>query len=457
MILTDEVRYIRVPTFLLLFALGATAASAQPPYTPAKPGAAPVKAPDLTALFDAANADLNAGHAALGRKDNRAARDAYKKARNTLEKALKTDPASRRAAEGLGMVYFYEGAAGDKGSFEKASDFLQKVVDADADAINAHRFLAHAYGRQSKLRETVVYAGLTAMASQDTAIVREMNDLKRAFQDFFLGNWYEYGKYYESPGAKLTRLNPANNYQPELVLQVTPQFEQDLGARGLQAMAPTLQISQDADTKAYLQKIVDKLLAKAPGGPPFTYTVDLVESSAVNAMAFPGGRIVVNTGLLKFCESEAELVAVLSHEIAHVYAHHSARALVASGQKRLLVGTILTAARIDNSNFKEQLLTLGVSAGLELLDRGYSRGEEKEADKYGTHIAFNAGYNPTFMTKFFLRLYEANPKQPFKLLSTHPPTTERIEYTSAYLETFPLETEMQIDSQEFKTMKSRLK
>jgi predicted Zn-dependent protease len=89
--------------------------------------------------------------------------------------------------------------------------------------------------------------------------------------------------------------------------------------------------------------------------------------------------------------------------------------------------------------------------------RGYSRGQEKEADRYGTHIAFNAGYNPTFMTKFFLRLYESNPKSPWKLLATHPPTTERIEYTTQYLEAFPLDTEMQIDSQEFKDMKARLK
>jgi predicted Zn-dependent protease len=183
--------------------------------------------------------------------------------------------------------------------------------------------------------------------------------------------------------------------------------------------------------------------------------VDIVESPVINAMAFPG-RILVNTGLIKFCESEAELVTVLSHEVGHIYAHHSARALVASYRKRSIAGTLLQTLKVDNTNLKDQLITLGVSMGLEILDKGYSRGEEKEADKYGTHIAFNAGYNPTFMTKFFLRLYQANPKQPFKLLSTHPPTPERIEYTTAYLEAFPLETEMQIDSQEFKDMKQRL-
>jgi len=237
---------------------------------------------------------------------------------------------------------------------------------------------------------------------------------------------------------------------------VTPQFEQDLAAKGLQALTPQLKIANDPETKAYLQKLVDKLVAKSPGGPPFSYQVDVVESPQINAMAFPG-KILVNTGLIKFAESEAELVAVLSHEVAHIYAHHSARALVASASKRLLAGQLLAAAGVNNGNLTEQLIGIGVGLGLEVLDRGYSRGEEKEADKLGTHIAFNAGYNPSFMTTFFLRLYKANPKQPFKLLSTHPPTPDRIQYTTAYLEAFPLDQEMQIDSQDFKNIKARIR
>lgn len=440
---------------LLLLVLGAGAASAQPDYVLPKPGQKPESYPDVKPQLLAAQTDFEAAQAALTRQDNSAARDRLKKARSVLEKALKANPTSRGAAEGLGMVYFYEGAAGDKGGFERSGKFLQKVVDADPDALQASRWLAHAYARQGKARETVAYANLTAGQSTDTALTREMTELRKPFQEAFLGNWYEYGKYYESPGARLTQLN-FQTKQVELVLQVTPQFEQELGAKGLQSLTPALQMSKDTEVQKYVQKLVDRLLAKTPGGPPFTYTVDIVESSAVNAMAFPG-RILVNTGLLKFCDSEAELVAVLSHEIAHIYAHHSARLLVASSRKRLAANAILQAVKVDNTRLRDQILTLGVAAGLELLDRGYSRGEEKEADRYGTHIAFNAGYNPTFMTKFFLRLYEANPKQPFKLLATHPPTTERIEYTSTYLEAFPLETEMQIDSQEFKDMRKRLK
>lgn len=429
-------------------------ASAQPPYKPVKSGqTAP---PDSSPLLAVIQAKLDTAGLALARQDFRIARDHLKKGRELSEQVLKANPASRRAAVALGVIYFYEGAAGDKKAFERSSNWLQKVVDSDPDAVLGYRFLAHAYARQSKLRETIINANLALTGDLDSATVRELTELRRTFQDYFLVNWYEYGKYYESPAAKLTRINVQNNYAVELVAQITPQFEQELAAKGLQALGSSLQISTDAPAKQYLQKLVDKLLSKSPGGPPFTYTVDVVESSAVNAMAFPG-KIFVNTGLIKFCESEAELITVLSHEIAHVYAHHSARALQSNWQKQQLTSTLLHVAGVDNSNLKEQLITLGATVGLELLARGYSRNEEKEADKYGTHLAFNAGYNPSLMTKFFLRLYEANPKQPFKWLSTHPPTTERIEYTSAYLESFPLEQEMQLDSQEFKDLKARLK
>jgi len=410
--------------------------------------------PDVGAAVSAAQGDLESGRAAIG-NDRNAAKKSLSRAEEEFTKALKLNPTSREAAIGLGAVYFYQGETGDKSGYERCIKFLERVLQIDPDAEEAPRFLALSYGKLGKAKETVSYASQAAALTADPDVRREMLELKRPYQDAFLAGWYEYGKYYESPNARLTRLNP-QTYQLELVAQITPQFEQDLAAKGLQALTPQLTISNDPEVKAYLQKLVDKLVAKSPGGPPFSYTVDVVESPQINAMAFPG-RILVNTGLIKFADSEAELVTVLSHEVAHVYAHHSARALVASYQKRMIAGQLLAAAGVNNGNLKEQLIGLGVGLGLEVLDRGYSRGEEKEADKLGTHIAFNAGYNPSFMTKFFLRLFEANPKQPFKLLSTHPPTPDRIQYTTAYLEGFPLDQEMQIDSQEFKDIKARIK
>ena len=444
------------PGRFLLAALmaGVSAVSAQPRYLGPTPKDPPKKPfPDVESMFPGIQTELDAGIAALNRQDRNSAKKNLSKAEDALEKALKTNPMSRRAAEGLGMVYFYQGVAGGKSELERAAKFLTQVVEVDPEAAKALRFLAHAHARLNHPRETVSFAGQAAMMNTDTAVIREMNELRRPFQEYFLTNWFEYASYYDSPAAKVTRINP-QSYATELVFQVTPQFEQDLGAKGFQALSASLKMSQDVEVQKYLQKLVDKLVAKTPG-PPFTYKVDVVESSQINAVAFPG-RILVNTGLIKFADSEAELITVLSHELAHIYAHHSARHLTTNYQKQMVAGMLLGAVKLDNK-LHETLLSLAVAGGLELLERGYSRSQEKEADKYGTHIAFNAGYNPTFMTKFFLRLYENNPKSPWKLLATHPPTTERIEYTTQYLEAFPLDTEMQIDSQEFKDIKQRLR
>jgi predicted Zn-dependent protease len=443
---------------LLLLLSGCATATQAVGYVGPAPAPAGKPAPiyaDVSARVQAARPDLLAGAAAAARKDRGAAQQSLGRAQVALEGAVRTNPTSRAAAEALGMVYFYQGEAGDKSAYERCTTFLHHVVDVDPEAIQATRYLAIAYSRLSNINETITYANQAAAMSTDTAVIREMNALRKPYQDYFLSSWYEFGKYYESPAAKMTQYNP-KTYQFDLVAQITPQFEQDLAAKGMQSMGPAAAPLQDAELQKYLQKLVDKLVAKTPGGPPFTYRVDPVESSVINAMALPG-HIFVNTGLLKFTQSEAELVTVLSHEIGHIYAHHSARALVASYQRSQVASTILTVAKVNNTSLRDQLITMGAAIGLDLLNKGYSRQEEKEADKYGTHIAFNAGYNPTFMTKFFLRLYEANPKQPFKLLSTHPPTPERIEYTTQYLEAYPLDQEMQIDSQEFKDMKKRLR
>ena len=99
---------------------------------------------------------------------------------------------------------------------------------------------------------------------------------------------------------------------------------------------------------------------------------------------------------------------------------------------------------------------LGAAITVDLFARAYSRFEEKEADLYGAHILFNAGYNPTATSNFFLKLYKANPKKPIKFLSTHPSSPDRASYMTDYLESFPLDKEMQVDSRDFQKMKTKL-
>ncbi|HEX9659237.1 MAG TPA: M48 family metalloprotease [Rhodothermales bacterium] len=421
---------------------------------PSAPDAASVaqgSAPTLT-MVESAYLRLALGFDAVRAGDTRRAMRELSAAESTLKQAVTDYPRSRDAAVGLGVIYFYQGYYGDAKNLRKCIDHLTLVLEVDPYADQAARYLASSYAQLGDGRSVIYYANYVDAVSSDVALKAEMATLRSEYQNVFLNSWNHYGDYYSSDEAVVTEFNK-KTFRDETILAITPEYEQQLGASGLQRLTEGATFSTDLTIKNYVQNLVNKLAMRSPG-PPFSYVVDVLVSDEVNAMALPG-RIVVNTGLLRFVENEAELVAVLAHELAHVYAHHAARKAVVDMKNQKVIGGILSQVRLQNE-LHIKLLNIGIDAGLELIRRGYNRRQESEADQMGTHIAYNAGYNPTFMTSFFVKLYEANPKSPPRLLATHPPTDDRIADTSYYLELFPLDKEMQIDSREFQEIKRRL-
>jgi len=408
-------------------------------------------APTLT-VVESAYSRLSFAFDAVRAGDTRRATEELSVAESTLKRAVKDYPRSRDAAVALGVIYFYQGYYGDAKNLEKCIDHLTRVLEVDPYADQAARYLASAYAQLGDGRSVIYYANYVDAVSSDVALRAEMATLRGEYQNVFLNSWNHYADYYSSDEAVVTEFNK-KTFRDETILAITPEYEQQLGASGLQRLTEGATFSTDLTIKNYVQNLVNKLAMRSPG-PPFSYVVDVLISDEVNAMALPG-RIVVNTGLLRFVGNEAELVAVLAHELAHVYAHHAARKAVVDMKNQKVIGGLLSQVRLQ-SELHIKLLNIGIDAGLELIRRGYNRRQESEADRMGTHIAYNAGYNPTFMTSFFVKLYEASPKSPPRLLATHPPTDDRIADTSYYLELFPLDKEMQIDSREFQEIKSRL-
>lgn len=416
------------------------------------PPAAGQQLPDITEHVDVAWDWVADGFDAFSAGDEGRTRSSLNRAREILDEALAVNPHSRDAAVGLGIVYFYQAYYVDGRGYPRAIEFLTRILEADPYAADAARYLANAYAQQGDSKNARYYATYVETVSTDAELHREMADLVRPFEEAFLEGWYQYEDYYGRPEARVTTFNP-QTFQVETIVQVTPQFEMSLAQQGLAQMGGSAAPAFDPELQSYLQRLVDKLEAGSTG-PPIHNVVDVIDSPEPNAAALPG-RILVNTGLVRFADSEAELVAVLAHELGHVYAHHAARLTVSEIRSRMTASALLSLVKVENELYR-QLIDIGVDVGINLLLKGYSRQFETEADRYATHIAFNAGYNPTYMTSLFVRLYQINPNTPFRLTATHPPTSERIERTTRYLEDFPLGREMQVDSREFTEIKRRL-
>jgi predicted Zn-dependent protease len=226
---------------------------------------------------------------------------------------------------------------------------------------------------------------------------------------------------------------------------VTPDYELQLGQMGFNQISQSAPRANDPETVTFLQQLVNRIVERT-AGPSFRYDVTLIDSPDVNAVT-PPGHIIVYTGLLRFVDNEAQLAGVLAHEIAHNYGHHSARRVIKAYAAQNLAATIARTVN-PQSVASQGIMQMSASLGLGLFLNAYSRFEEREADLYGSHLMFNAGYNPTAMPATFLKLYEANPRQPMKFLSTHPPAPDRVNYLSDYLESFPLDQQLVVDSSE---------
>jgi predicted Zn-dependent protease len=147
----------------------------------------------------------------------------------------------------------------------------------------------------------------------------------------------------------------------------------------------------------------------------------------VNAFALPGGHVYVYEGLLLEASNEAELAAVLAHEVGHVVARHSTEQLSKQYGYGLLVSLILGK---QPGRWSEIAANLFGTAGL----LKFSRDDEYEADNLAVVYTNAAGYTPTAVAVFLGKLESLQGREPGKLetlLMTHPPTSERVGRTKA--------------------------
>jgi hypothetical protein len=208
-----------------------------------------------------------------------------------------------------------------------------------------------------------------------------------------------------------------------------------------------------AKVDAYLKQLGNKLAAKLPtGGVKYPFEFHCVNDKAINAFALPGGYVFVNRGAIEAADNEAQLAAVIAHELSHVALRHGTTEATKARAAQGFVG-ILGAILGDNAG--GALLTeLGrFSAGGVLLR--YSRSSETQADVMGTQVLYDAGYDPRALAQFFEKIEADNKgENPPEFFSDHPNPEHRVERVEEEIDKLGgLPAKMQKDSPEFEAIK----
>jgi beta-barrel assembly-enhancing protease len=215
----------------------------------------------------------------------------------------------------------------------------------------------------------------------------------------------------------------------------------------------SLKLVTDPTVNEYINRVGQNLVRNSDAKVPFT--IKVVDSDVINAMALPGGFFYVNSGLILAADNEAELAGVMAHEIAHVAARHTTRQLTryqfinyASLPLIFVGGGIGLAARE------------AAGIGIPMTFLKFSRSFEAEADYLGIQYMYKAGYDPNEFVNFFEKIQAQEKKKPgsvAKVFTDHPQTPDRITKSQEEIATIlPAKDQYIETTSEFNDIKSRL-
>ena len=205
----------------------------------------------------------------------------------------------------------------------------------------------------------------------------------------------------------------------------------------------------------YVNRIGQNIVKNSDCKVPFT--IKVIDSDEINAMALPGGFFYVNSGLIMAADEEAELAGVMAHETAHVCAHHAARELTRMNYAQIasIPLVIFTQGSWTGYGIYEaSQLAIPIS----FLE--FSREFEAEADWLGLQYMYKAGYDPQAFIQFFEKIDALEKHKPgtlAKVFADHPQTPDRIMHSEQEIATImPAKPDYVVTTSEFDDIKDRL-
>jgi Zn-dependent protease with chaperone function len=205
----------------------------------------------------------------------------------------------------------------------------------------------------------------------------------------------------------------------------------------------------------YVNRIGQNIVKNSDCKVPFT--IKVIDSEEINAMALPGGFFYVNSGLIMAADEEAELAGVMAHEIAHVCAHHAAREMTRMNYMQISSIPLMIMAQGSWTGYGIYEVS---QLAIPVTFLQFSRNFEAEADWLGLQYMYRAGYDPQAFIQFFEKIDALEKHKPgtlAKVFADHPQTPDRIGRSEEEIATImPPRPDYIVTTSEFDTVKARL-
>jgi len=266
------------------------------------------------------------------------------------------------------------------------------------------------------------------------------------------------------PGSQLIKVKPGS------IEDVSAVGNRDIGARGMgnwysvdteikmgkmysEEIEKSTKFITDPVVVEYVNRIGQNIVKNSDCKVPFT--IKVIDSDEINAMALPGGFFYVNSGLILNADEEAELAGVMAHETAHVCAHHAVRE-----QTRMNYAQLSTIPLIFIGGWTGYGIYEAAGLAVPMTFLKFSRDFEAQADYLGVQYMYRAGYDPQAFISFFEKIQALEKRKPglvAKAFSDHPQTPDRILHSQEEIaRILPARDEYTVTTSEFDDIKARL-